>query len=622
MIALQDTTSGGWMWKSDVFTWAGLMLTAPDSAIWDTMTVVYDEGGVDSTGIPIEFGSAGLDSVIVVYSLTGGVGTYTNVSDTILPVGATTTYTWYPDDRGVDYNCYLGIRDLDGTRPIHTFGWDFPVIHDFVDCLTPTLSLVVPGGAAYNITWDTTVANMYDPYLLTGKVRLEYTVDSGATWLSISDSTANDGTHAWSVPSTTYSNDSSWIRISDKFGLNVLDTSRTFTISGIVIDAPAVDTQWVGGTAHDILWHTIGTPGTIDLYYSHDNFTTDSTQIVLATADDGVFNWSVPNEADSTVWIRAFTGTDATYTTTGPFLIDAVVITAPNGGETLANGANTTITWLEYGTAIDSVYIEYSVEGGAWVMVDSMANTGSYTWLVPDVPSDSVSVRVSEVAGHTGSDVCDAPFKIAGLTMLTPNGGETWVMGATQAITWAEFGIAGTVKLEYTINNGIDWWIIAGAGAIAINTETFDWDMDPAVDANLTGPSTDCFVKVTENDPADPANILSDASNAKFEIRQPVITVTAPNGGETWTIGGGAQNITWTEADVTANVKIEYTLDGATWFPIVGAQNIAAGTLTFAWGMDDTVDTDLAPSVIAEVRVSAVTGPVTTDKSDAVFTIN
>jgi hypothetical protein len=616
MIGIQDTTAGGgWMWKSDIFTWTGIKLTGPDSAAWDNRTFVYDIGGIDSVGIPIVFGSAGLDSVVLVYSLTGAGGSYTNVSDTIIPTGATTSYTWYPDDRGANYNCYLGIRDLDNAQPFHSFGWNIAVVNDYIDCLTPTLSEVVPGGAAYNITWDTV-------YVAGSKIRLDYTVDSGATWLSISDSTANDGTHSWAVPATTYSNDSSWIRFSDKFGLNVLDTSPTFTISGIVIDAPAVSTQWVGGTKHDILWHTVGNPGLVDLFYSHDGFVNDSVQIVLNTDNDGVYNWSVPNEADSTVWIRAFTGTHDTYTTAGPFLIDAVLITSPNGGETLANGANTTVTWLEYGTAIDSVYVEYSVNGGAWVMIDSLANSGSYSWLVPDVPSDSVSIRVSEVAGHTGSDVSNAPFKIAGLIMTSPNGLESWVMGVTHAITWSEFGIAGTVKLEYSINNGINWWTIAGAAAIAVNLETFNWNINPAVDVNLTGASTDCFVRVTENNPADPSNILTDASNAKFEIRKPILAITAPNGGDTWTIGGLGETITWTETDLTGTVKLEYTLDGTVWFPIVGAQAIANGTQSFAWDLDDTVDTDLAASLIAKVRVTANAGPPTTDMSDLVFEIN
>ena len=85
MIGIQDTTAGGgWMWKSEIFTWTGIKLTGPDSAAWDDSTYVYDIAGIDSVGIPIEFGSAGLDSVCIAYSLTGAGGSYTNISDTII----------------------------------------------------------------------------------------------------------------------------------------------------------------------------------------------------------------------------------------------------------------------------------------------------------------------------------------------------------------------------------------------------------------------------------------------------------------------------------------------------------------------------------------------------------
>ncbi len=621
LIGIQDTTAGGgWMWNSDAFTWTGLKLLAPDSAIWDTMTIVYDDGGVDSTDIPFSFASAGLDSIVIVYTDDNWVTTFTH--DTVLANAAvvdTISYTWNAPDLGANYNCEVGIRDLDGARPIHTFGWNFPVINDYTDITAPATAAHLNGGATDTIRWDTTA---YVPHLTSALVQIDYSLNRGATWVSLSNSTGNDGKFAWVVPANGYANDSAQVRIRDITDLNTLDVTGNFTISGIKVLAPAVDTQWVGGTSHNILWASVDAPGTVDIWYSLTNFATDSVLIVAATADDGSYAWSVPNTADSTVWIRLWTNTDDCMTTSDVFLIDALKLLTPNGGEILANGANTTVTWTEYGSAIDSVYIEYSSNAGGWVMVDSMANTGTYTWLVPDVPSDSVSVRVSQVTGNTGSDVCDAPFKIGGLVMTAPNGAESWIMGVAQNITWQEFGITGTVKLEYTINNGIDWWTIASADAIVINTKTFSWNMNPAVDVNLTGTSTDCFVRVTENNPADPSNIMTDASNAKFTITKPVLAITAPNGGETWTIGGAAQDITWTETNITSAVKLEYTLDGTNWFQITNATAIAAGTGTFSWPMSAAVDGDLVPSVIAEVRVTTVTGVTITDESDAVFTIN
>jgi hypothetical protein len=49
------------------------------------------------------------------------------------------------------------------------------------------------------------------------------------------------------------------------------------------------------------------------------------------------------------------------------------------------------------------------------------------------------------------------------------------------------------------------------------------------------------------------------------------ITVTSPNGGETWE-AGTSQDITWTSTGTAANVEIEYSIDNGTfWTEIIAA---------------------------------------------------
>ena len=43
------------------------------------------------------------------------------------------------------------------------------------------------------------------------------------------------------------------------------------------------------------------------------------------------------------------------------------------------------------------------------------------------------------------------------LTLLSPNGGETWEVGSTQTITWSSTGSVENVKIEYSIYNGSSW---------------------------------------------------------------------------------------------------------------------------------------------------------------------
>jgi hypothetical protein len=91
----------------------------------------------------------------------------------------------------------------------------------------------------------------------------------------------------------------------------------------------------------------------------------------------------------------------------------------------------------------------------------------------------------------------------------------------------------------------------------------------------------------------------------------PTVTVTAPNGGESFT-GGTSQAITWSAAAVTS-VKLEYTLDnGATWSLITGSTPASAGS--YAWTLPTSSSSQ------ARVRVSD-TASAATDTSDGTFTI-
>jgi len=89
------------------------------------------------------------------------------------------------------------------------------------------------------------------------------------------------------------------------------------------------------------------------------------------------------------------------------------------------------------------------------------------------------------------------------------------------------------------------------------------------------------------------------------------ITVTAPNGGETWGVGT-MQNITWTSTGVT-DAKIELSINnGASWTDIIPS---TPSNGTYNWTVSNT------PSTQCLVRISDVSNPSTQDLSDAVFTI-
>ncbi|AKF80220.1 endonuclease/exonuclease/phosphatase [Myxococcus fulvus 124B02] len=89
------------------------------------------------------------------------------------------------------------------------------------------------------------------------------------------------------------------------------------------------------------------------------------------------------------------------------------------------------------------------------------------------------------------------------------------------------------------------------------------------------------------------------------------LTVTSPNGGESWTTGS-ARSISWTSSGVSS-VRVEYTLNGSTWTTLSSSTSASAGSL--AWTLPTTASTT------ARVRVTDTSNSSITDTSDAAFSI-
>src|SRR5207245_1219773 len=152
----------------------------------------------------------------------------------------------------------------------------------------------------------------------------------------------------------------------------------------------------------------------------------------------------------------------------------ALAVTAPNGGEVWTVGESRTITWTTTGT-IPNVKLEYSKDNFATttVIAASTPNTGAYTWTVANDISATVKVRVADAGDATVNDVSDATLKIlAAFTVSSPNGGETWAVGATQAITWTTSGTVANVKLEFSKDNFVTATVIT---ASTPNNGTYSW---------------------------------------------------------------------------------------------------------------------------------------------------
>jgi len=89
-----------------------------------------------------------------------------------------------------------------------------------------------------------------------------------------------------------------------------------------------------------------------------------------------------------------------------------ITVTTPNGGEDWRADSTYDITWISVGTT-GNVRIEYSTNNGfSWIQAaGSTVDDGSYSWRIPDMPSDSCLVRVRNWSGSP-SDISNSVFRI------------------------------------------------------------------------------------------------------------------------------------------------------------------------------------------------------------------
>ena len=112
----------------------------------------------------------------------------------------------------------------------------------------------------------------------------------------------------------------------------------------------------------------------------------------------------------------------------------------------------------------------------------------------------------------TLTNIYGAAFPVvAAVTVLSPNGGETWIAGSQHTILWQSSGAISTVKIEIFADNGVNWQLIADGVA---NVGTYD----AVIPVNIH--SQQCLLRIS--DTANPAT--SDQCDAVFTVFQCSLT--------------------------------------------------------------------------------------------------
>ncbi|CAD5274669.1 MULTISPECIES: IPT/TIG domain-containing protein [unclassified Imperialibacter] len=291
-------------------------------------------------------------------------------------------------------------------------------------------------------------------------------------------------------------------------------------------------------------------------------------------------------------------------TTTGPFSaasfvivpqIDAagLSITSGYGGESL------TIT----GKGFSSIAANNTVNFGGGV--SALTFSATTTSLEVTVPAGFTTGALTVTTSGEASAASAQTFIRKSVVVTAPNGGETFNLGDSYAITWTEEGLDADSPLiiSYSADGGVSYTEIV-AGVVGDFSGTFDWT--PEGD-----PTTAARIKVAVD-----GDKASDESDDDFTVRiKPLLTVVYPNGGETVRFGKPAQIEFTTEGLAGAtSLLFEYSLDNGTTY-----QELGVGTIGELAGVYDLVMEE-AYSDEALVRISTETGESVSDVSDEVFT--
>ncbi len=260
----------------------------------------------------------------------------------------------------------------------------------------------------------------------------------------------------------------------------------------ITVTAPNGGEEWQTGSNHSITWTTKGVIGSVRIEYSTNNGT-NWTDVAASTENDGSYTWTIPVQVSENCLLRISEADDGTpadvcdavfaiiqpaYTLTLSTVGSGAVTLNPGGG-LYTPGTVVTLTPVPA--------TDYQFD--AWEGADAgdIVNTGGIYTMVMD-GNKSVTARFD---------------LIPAINLASPNGGQNWLIGSSHNIAWTSVNAGGTVRIEYSTNNGSNWNNITTS---TDNDGSYTWTIPDE-------PSATCLIRISDTD-GDP----SDLSDAVFTI--------------------------------------------------------------------------------------------------------
>ncbi len=291
-------------------------------------------------------------------------------------------------------------------------------------------------------------------------------------------------------------------------------------------------------------------------------------------------------------------------------------LTSPNGGEMLEQGSTHTIRWNYSGTFSGNLKLELMKNEKLVFVIASNISKGTggagyYNWRIPTTISagDDYKIRITGTSNSAITDTSDATFSIiAGkITVNHPGSGIKFLKATSQIIQWKTSGNAGGyVKIELLKSNKLVSTIASSVYAVTNGNGSYVWYIPSTIAAG-----DDYSIRVSSK-----TNSSIFGISEPFTIIGPSVTLTSPNGGETW-YTGTTQKITWTYSGSSPTyLKIE-CIKGAT-ATTIGQVYCNGSSGYFLW----YIPSSMQASQDYKIRLTSISDTSITDTSDDYFTVS
>ncbi len=471
------------------------------------------------------------------------------------------------------------------------------------EIVPPLLVLTSPNGNEMWVKGDTESIVWTSDGTISNNLKIEYSLDQGVTWMLIAEDEDNDGSYDWLIPAGAVGGEV-LVRVTDtttEGSANpVYDGSNNpFAIydrAFVQLQAPNGGEETTMGAPYEVKWFSVGlqleAPNEVfDFYISYDSGQSwEATPVVEQQYNDGEYSWRPPQMRSDTVRlkIKCHNGEDFPWVedeSNADFSIlePKINITYPTEDESWYATGTYTITWESLGAIGENrLRLMFSLDGGANYneIASDLADSGTYTWSpIVNALTDQFRLKLYdasriEVEAISGDNSIIAPT----ITINTPNGGESWIVGEEYLIEWETEGTNNSIRdslvVEYSSDGGSSWNLIANE--LEQSVTSYNWTIPADI-------SDDCLVQVYDST----RTTTKDQSDEVFSIAPPTIGIISPTPGDIFPYGS-VQQVKWEAVgQVSDDVSIWYSSQGGlpdTWSLI---HNGATVDRTFEWTVPD-----------------------------------